>query len=239
MTAHPYVGRELDLFARANGWKRYLRRQMRPFLGRRVLEVGAGIGATTRVLCSDVVADWICLEPDRALAARLQADIDAGRLPGACRVVAGTLEDLPPEMAGQVDTVLYIDVLEHIPDDRAEFERAAPFLSPSGFVIALSPAHQFLFTAFDASIGHCRRYTRRSLADAAPPSLELVKLRYLDSTGFFASLANRLFMNQSMPTASQIAFWDSVLVPASRVLDPLLFYRVGKSVLGVWALTRP
>ena len=57
---------------------------------------------------------------------------------------------------------------------------------------------------------------------------------YLDSIGLLASLANRLLLNQSMPTAAQIKTWDSVLVPCSRVLDPFLFGAVGKSVLGIW-----
>ena len=60
------------------------------------------------------------------------------------------------------------------------------------------------------------------------------KLFYLDSVGMLASLANRLFLKASMPTLKQIQFWDSKLVPPSRLLDPLTFFRVGKSVIGVW-----
>ena len=59
-------------------------------------------------------------------------------------------------------------------------------------------------------------------------------MEYLDSVGFFASLANRLLLKQQNPTLKQILFWDRVLVPCSRLVDPLFLFRAGKSVVGVW-----
>lgn len=74
---------------------------------------------------------------------------------------ATTLAALPRD--SRFDTILYIDVLEHIADDRAELVEAARRLNPGGYLVVLSPAHQWLFTAFDAAIGHVRRYTAKSL----------------------------------------------------------------------------
>ena len=65
----------------------------------------------------------------------------------------------------------------------------------------------------------------------ATPDLEPVRLCYLDSIGLFASLGNRLLLQSAMPKPSQIAFWDRVLVRMSRLVDPLLGYSAGKSVL--------
>ena len=48
------------------------------------------------------------------------------------------------------------------------------------------------------------------------------------------SLANRLLLQQKLPTLKQILFWDKRVIPLSRILDPVLGYRVGKSILGVW-----
>ena len=61
-----------------------------------------------------------------------------------------------------------------------------------------------------------------------------MKLLYLDSVGMLASGANRLLLSQAMPTERQILTWDRLMIPVSRVLDPLLGYTVGKSILGVW-----
>jgi hypothetical protein len=62
----------------------------------------------------------------------------------------------------------------------------------------------------------------------------LVRLRYLDSVGLGASMANKLLLRSASPAVGQIGFWDRVLVRASTVFDPLLGYRLGKSILGVW-----
>ena len=227
-----YVGEELELFAEAENWKSYLAHLISPRLGARVLEVGAGLGATTRALCRRAHDQWVCLEPDARLAARCGALVASGELPAFCRVVAGTLADLPP--AERFDSILYVDVLEHIPDDRAELAAAAAHLEAGGNLTVLSPAHQWLFTPFDAAIGHCRRYSRSALARIAPSGLKCVRLVYLDSLGLVASFGNRALLRQSMPTARQIRFWDRTLVRASRRLDAWFGYRLGKSVLGEW-----
>ena len=153
-----YVGSELDLFSEAKNWKSYFRDQLSPYLGEDVLEVGAGLGGTTRVLCRGSERRWVCLEPDASLAARLEREIRSGSLPGSCETRVGTLEGFDPSET--FDTILYMDVLEHIEDDKAEVARAARHLRPGGHVIALSPAHQWLFTPFDEAIGHHRRYSR-------------------------------------------------------------------------------
>ncbi len=232
MVHYSYVGSELDLFSAAVNWKSYLRRQIAPYYGPDVLEVGAGIGGTTGVFHDDAVRRWVCLEPDPALAETLAASVRAGDLPAACEVAVGMIDGLPEGEA--FDTILYIDVLEHIEDDRAEMVRAAGRLKPGGHVVVLSPAHQFLYTPFDGAIGHYRRYSRTTLRAAAPPGLTQVRLSYLDAAGMLLSLGNRLVLKQSMPTPKQIAFWDRCVVPVSRMIDPLLAHQVGKSVLGVW-----
>ena len=222
-----YEGSELDLFEKARNWKAYWRAQIRDFVRGDVLEVGAGIGANTLTLAGLDFERWTCLEPDAALAARVT--LPPG---GRHRSEVGTIDDLPAD--ARFDSILYIDVLEHIGDDRAEMARAAARLNPGGTVIVLSPAHPFLFTPFDAAIGHFRRYTRSSLAAAAPEGLRIEKLKYLDTVGVLAVAANLWLLKSSAPAESQILLWDRVLVPLSRIVDPMLAGRVGKSVLGIW-----
>jgi SAM-dependent methyltransferase len=227
-----YVGTELELFSQARNWKSYYRELLRPYLGPRVLEVGAGIGETTRHLSGTEHEQWTCLEPDRRLADRIESLQASGDLPAFCHTVVGTTADLDP--AEEFDSILYMDVLEHIDEDRAEVARVIPHLAPGGFLIVLAPAHNWLFTPFDAQIGHFRRYTRGTLQAAVGSELRCVSVRYLDSAGLLASLGNRLVLNSKMPTPKQIRIWDRLLVPISRILDRAFAYRVGKSVLGIW-----
>jgi len=227
-----YIGSELEIFRHAKNWKDYYGSLIRPFFGRDVLEVGAGLGATTKSLCTGKENRWVCLEPDAQMTNEIEEKIKAGALPANCEAVAQTLSEL--DESQKFDSILYIDVLEHIEDDRGEVLAAARHLKENGHLIVLAPAHQSLYTPFDKAIGHFRRYNKKSLASLIPDELEQVKLIYLDSIGAFASLGNRIALRQSMPTLNQILLWDGKLVPLSKIFDPLIGFRAGKSVLGIW-----
>ena len=232
MSEFKYVGSELDLFADVRNWKRYWSRQIRPFLRGDILEVGAGIGSNTRFLDPDGGSGrWVCLEPDPELHGQLVQILAEMKPRRAYETVCGTLASLTGQ---QFDTIVYIDVLEHIDNDREELNQAASRLRPGGRLIVLSPAHQRLFSPFDAAIGHFRRYNRPMLRSLCPPSLRLEQLYYLDSAGLALSVANLLFLRQSMPTKAQLRIWDGWVVPISRVLDIFLVKSVGKSIVGIW-----
>ena len=226
MTA-TYPGHELEIFQKATRWKAYWRGRIARYVRGSVLEVGAGIGANTSTLAGLSYRSWLALEPDVELAARIPV------VSARHEIVVGTLGDLGGDQG--FDTILYIDVLEHIADDRAEMAQAAEHLNSGGKLVVLAPAHSFLFSPFDRAIGHYRRYNRAALRAAASAGLKEEKLVYLDSCGLLASLGNRLFLGSAMPSERQICTWDTYLVPCSRWLDPLTAGRIGKSILGIWA----
>lgn len=224
-----YSGTELELFAKAVRWKAYWGRFARPHITGKVLEVGAGLGANMAVLQHPGVRSWLCLEPDPRLAAAIRARPD---LPEAADVMTATIHDLPATPA--FDTVLYLDVLEHIEDDAGELRAALDRLTPGGRLVVFAPAHNWLFSPFDAAIGHHRRYSRSSLRRAMPNGAPPLSARYLDSAGALLSLANRFLLRSPAPTQKQILFWDRRIVPVSRLLDPVLGFRLGKNLLMVW-----
>ncbi|HXQ52321.1 MAG TPA: methyltransferase domain-containing protein [Stellaceae bacterium] len=227
-----YQGSELALFATAVHWKSYVADTLRPFLGVRVLEVGAGFGANIPYLARGASRHWVALEPDPELAAAIKARVAAGALPSSCMVINGTIDELGADEL--FDSVLYIDVVEHIADDRGELARAARHLGHAGQLIVLAPAHQFLYSPFDAAIGHHRRYNLAALEALTPENCVVRAARMLDSVGFFASLANRLVLRSAAPQPGQIDFWDRWLVPLSRRIDPLTAFRFGKTAVIVW-----
>lgn len=232
MQDYSYIGSELELFSQAYNWKNYYSSLIQKYLQGRVLEVGAGIGATTEFLCQGHQKQWLCLEPDPILTEKIELKISVGRVPACCKSRVGTSEDLDPN--DMFDTIIYMDVLEHIKDDRAEVKTVTQHLSSGGYLVVLAPAHQWLFTPFDRAIGHYRRYNKQSLASAIPKSLDCIKLIYLDSIGLIASLGNRFVLKSKTPTKQQIQLWDKVMVPLSKNIDPILHYSLGKSVLGIW-----
>lgn len=223
-----YVGNELDIFSSARNWKSYWASFLNPYIAGDVLEVGAGLGANTVQINNPKVRSIRCLEPDKALAARLSSVVHGKQ---GVTVSVGTISSL----SGQLfDSIVYIDVLEHIKDDKAELTKAIGLLKPSGRLIVLAPAHQALYSPFDKAIGHYRRYDRRSLQSCSPPSSRLEKMGYLDCAGLVLSSANKLILKQSLPGLPQILFWDRYVIPLSKLLDPLFGHRLGKSIVAVW-----
>jgi len=224
MTVYP--GTELELFATAVRWKHYWASRVKPYVTGDVLEVGAGIGGSFRMLQNERVRRWQALEPDPALARQIPNESTTHPF----TVSVGKIGDIDEVF----DTILYVDVLEHIEEDATELELAASRLSTKGKLVVLSPAHQFLFSEFDATIGHHRRYSREELLTKAPPALSAISCEFIDSVGMLASVANRYLLRSGEPGPAQIAFWDRVLIPCSRVLDPVLGRRIGKTIICVW-----
>jgi 2-polyprenyl-3-methyl-5-hydroxy-6-metoxy-1,4-benzoquinol methylase len=229
MNEFKYSGEELDVFEQATNWKAYWSDLIRPHIGINVLEVGAGIGTNTLVLKDGNYDRWVCIEPDSLLCEKIVTKRDSGVISQAVDVKNSTLYEISVD--NKFDTILYIDVLEHIENDREELEMAANLLTDSGKIIIISPAHNFLFSPFDQKIGHFRRYNKNDLIKLAPHSTTIIEIKYMDSIGFFASFANKLILKKSDPTHSQIAFWDSLMVPVSRWVDPILLHSAGKSIL--------
>jgi SAM-dependent methyltransferase len=231
MSDFQYMGSELEIFAHARHWKSYVRSQLRPYLIGDVLEVGAGIGGTTQALNNGTQQRWVCLEPDPAFAKKISSFPHLRN----CEVLVGTLPDLGPQEI--FDAILYIDVLEHIKEDNEELVLAARHLKTNGVIVVLAPAFPWLYTAFDAAIGHFRRYTRNSLRAVAPQGLREEKCIYLDAFGILASAGNLVFLRASKASARQMLFWDNCLVPISRFMDRVLAFSMGRSVLAIWRKT--
>jgi ubiquinone/menaquinone biosynthesis C-methylase UbiE len=227
----PYDQSTLEKFSHARNWKSYWVSALHSYIAGDVLEVGAGLGTNTALISNPRVRSIRCIEPDEALAARMH---EAVRAIGVT-ISVGTICSVSGRL---FDSILYIDVLEHIEDDKSELAQAFRLLQPGGHLIVVAPAHQALYSPFDKALGHYRRYDRESLQSCSPPSSRLEKMEYLDCVGLLASGANKLALKQSAPSLRQILFWDRCMIPASKLLDPLFGYCLGKSIAAVWMRSR-
>jgi 2-polyprenyl-3-methyl-5-hydroxy-6-metoxy-1,4-benzoquinol methylase len=226
-----YPGKELEIFSVAVNWKSYWASRIKDHLGRVILEVGAGIGSNTQLLWKEDIKRWVCLEPDKQLLEQLSYLIGKNDRTSNCELVNGTLIDLPQNSL--FDTILYIDVLEHIEDDKAEINLAVRHLTSRGKLIILSPAHDCLFSKFDEAIGHYRRYDKNMLKELIPNGYKFITLEYLDSVGLFMSLGNSILLRSPNPSEKQIKIWDSFVIPLSRQLDKIAHFHFGKTLLAV------
>src|SRR4026209_306424 len=107
------------------------------------------MGSTTLLLNDGSAGQWLMLEPDAQLSSQLKSKIETKAFPVNCRLQTGTIDQL----SSSFDTIIYIDVLEHIENDREEMKKAAWLLRDGGHLVILSPAFQFLYSPFDKAIG--------------------------------------------------------------------------------------
>ena len=136
---YEYKGKEIYLFANVDNWKRYFGQKLRKHIRGKVLEVGAGLGATTQALSHLPRRNWTCLEPDARLASKIFNLFNSYPPEARPNVISAKLVDLATKHI--FDTILYVDVLEHIEDDAVELSRAANHLNPQRYLVVLSPAH--------------------------------------------------------------------------------------------------
>lgn len=224
-----YVGQELLLFLEARNFHRYYLKLFGPWLRGNVLEVGGGLGALTEGLLELPLERLVVCEPDP-----VQARILMNKFGARAEIVTGGLRAIPSSL-GPFDAILYVDVLEHIEDDAAEVAEAADRLRSGGTLVIGGPAHQCLYSPFDACIGHYRRYSQRTIEQlvSSVKTLKPLQFRYFDSAGILLALANRWLTRQRLPRRSQIRAWDALVIQVSRGLDPLFGYRLGKSFVAI------
>lgn len=224
-----YSGQELDLFSNAVNWKKYFSSKFKKYIKGDILEVGAGIGSNTKYFINENVKSITCIEPDINLFNILNKN-NSKKNEFEKELINGTIYETDKKF----DTIIYIDVLEHIKNSKNEIIQIKQKLNKNGILIILVPAYNFLYSNFDKDIGHFRRYNKYLLRYEINNELDEKKIFYLDSLGFWASLINKFFLKKSIPTLSNINFWDKKLVPISRITDKILCFSFGKSLIGIY-----
>ena len=130
--------------------------------------------------------------------------------------------------------ILYLHVLEHIEDDRKELKEVETKLNKGGHLIIMVPRHQKLYSNFDKSIGHFRRY-EINFFEKNFYNLNRKLLKSLDSFGYLLYFLNKLFFkNEKFPSKFKIFIWDKIFTPLSIALDLITNYKIGKCIIAVY-----
>merc|ERR1712034_201843 len=155
------TGRQLEAAGRDKPrYRRYQYDLIAPHCGRTILEVGAGLGEFAEQF--DDVDRLVLTDVDPGA-----VDLMARRFAGRPEVHTRTLAlGVAPELDEPVDSVVAINVLEHIEDDAGALRSLATAVQPGGSIVLWVPGYQQLYGEFDRKVGHVRRYTPATLASA-------------------------------------------------------------------------
>lgn len=206
--------------------------QFRPYIGQRVADVGCGLGNFTELLAGRDF--YLGIDLDEALLAELHR-VHGGRP----NIQTARLDITKPEMketltAQRVDTVLCVNVIEHVLEDAQAVRNMVEALPSGGHLCVLTPALPFLFGTLDVLDGHHRRYTRSTLA-ALFQNLpgRLLKLYYFNFIGIAGWFIKGRVLKQQRHTNDNYAIMNAVL-PLVRPLERLVPPPLGMSVIGIF-----
>lgn len=222
-----YPGKELEAMSFARNYHQWIVDELEPYLGETCVEVGAGVGDLTTLLLQKDIKRLYAFEPASNLFSSFCENLK-GR--SRAEPINAFFE---PDRVGAVDSVLYVNVLEHIRDDQAELLKAHQALIPGGHLLLFVPALAWLFSGADSNVGHYRRYYRKGLLRQVREAGFLIeKARYFDFAGIWPWYVNFVLLKNTF-RASSVALYDRLVVPPLRALETLVNPPIGKNLLVV------
>lgn len=222
-----YAGVELAAMAYARNYYRWIALQFAPHLGRSVVEVGAGQGTFSAQLLSLPIESLCLLEPAKNLVPTLTARFEDDPRVDVRRAY---LEDLRP--SSPPESIVAVNVLEHIEDDREWLACARSLLRPGGALLLFVPAMQGLYGSLDRAFEHYRRYALAGLRDlVGEAGFRIVTIRRVNSLGVAAwFLAGRVLRSTSLSMRS-VSAYDRLVLPWLLRLEERVPPPIGQSIL--------
>jgi SAM-dependent methyltransferase len=224
-----YGGKALFELAQAQRYYYWLASLIKPYLGSHNLEIGAGNGNLAKIMAQNHCVDLleICDEftNDLSIIKKEQSNI-------------GFLYNSLNQINIQYDCIYSANVLEHVEDDFNFIKELSLKIKPNGFLVSFVPASKILYSQFDHSIGHYRRYNKNDVTrlnelikqDQLP--LKLVSYRLHNPIGFFAWLVKMRICKAKEITQKDIRI-NELLMPIIALIDKIPL-GVGQSMLFIF-----
>ena len=221
-----FLARELEIIAEMPRFYDWITDMIRPHVGGQVVEIGAGIGSLSERLLP--LSDDLCLvEPSTYTTSVLQQWF-GGR--DDVFIHNSSVENyLEASHRGRCNTVVMVNVLEHIKDDAAVLASVRELLEKGGKLAVFVPALPFLYSKLDEVVGHYRRHLRQDLSAL----LEVIDICYMDILGILPWWLVMTLLGNTTFNRRQVKLYDTVGVPLIRAIEGLFKPGVGKNVLAV------
>jgi 2-polyprenyl-3-methyl-5-hydroxy-6-metoxy-1,4-benzoquinol methylase len=224
-----YIGKDLKAMSFANNYSKWIIELFSPFTGKNVAEVGAGTGSLTKILSEqDIISKVTAFEPSVKMYNYLIKNLNSNKKVSA---VNSTLFEVSDNYTKQFDSIFYINVLEHIEDDKAEITRVHDSLKENGHACIFVPALSWLYSDFDRSIGHFRRYHKEQLIHLFESNgFEIVTVKYIDMLGILPWYLNFVLMKRTLDK-NTTKIYDQFAIPVIKNIEKIFPSPIGKNLL--------
>ena len=229
-----YEGTDLESMSFALNYHRWILELFAPYMGSRLVEVGAGTGSFSELILERKPESLTLVEPSREMFAIL----DRRAREWAAAADVETRNDVFAAVAEEVasrrrpDSVIYVNVLEHVPDDEGELRAVHRALAPGGRVFIFVPAFRWLYGGFDRRVAHVRRYTRPELeGKCAAAGFHVLKSVYFDLAGVAPWWVKYRLLKSDSMEPGLVKLYDRCVVPLIKVAERVVPPPLGKNVL--------
>lgn len=216
---------------KVNNYNRWIYDNIKPFIGRNVLEIGCGIGNITDYL----------ITPGRKITG---IDIEERfvefsrekykNVPGVT-IAAGDALNPSHTLPGQkFDTIVLLNVLEHIENDLEAVKYIFSMLEPKGRAVILVPAMKFAFGVLDKAVGHHKRYEKPEMIKMYRDNgFEIEKMFYMNWIGAFGWAFNSRILRRKLIPGNQAYIMDKIFVPVLKPLENIIRPPFGQSLIAI------
>lgn len=227
-----YAGKDLEAMSFAENYHRWILNIFDPYLGSRLVEVGAGTGAFSELILERRPASLSLVEPSEMYSI-LAGRIGALQTPTEVRSYNTIFARAAAEIAAEQhpDSIIYVNVLEHIPDDEAELAAVHRTLGDGGRLFLFVPALQWLYGSFDKQVGHFRRYARRELEEKCRRAgFRVLESGYLDLPGVLPWWLKYCVIKSEAMEPGAVKFYDRYCIPFIKAAESLVRPPIGKNI---------
>jgi SAM-dependent methyltransferase len=224
-----YEGRDLEVLADMPTYYAWIMESFTPYISGTVIEYGAGTGTISRRV-APLAEKIILVEPSKNLAAHLQIQFSGDpKFEVACDTLEHHAAHVPD---GSSDTVILVNVLEHIEDDRGTLVRLLQILKPGGHLLIFVPALPLLMSKLDVIHGHFRRYKRPDLTGKVRAAGGAIMVcRYFDVLGVMPWLLLNKILGSTAFNPVLVRLNDRIVIPVSRFIESLHQPEFGKNLI--------
>lgn len=229
-----YVGKDLEAMSFAVNYHRWILSSFAPYLGTRVVEVGAGTGSFSELLWQARPQSLSLVEPSSSMFAQLSQTVKQFGDAVAVKLYNETFAQVAAEIRTrqQPDSIVYVNVLEHTADDQKEIRIMSDTLGPGGRVFIFVPALSWLYGSFDREINHYRRYSRTDLeTKCSAAGLRVLVSRYFDLFGVLPWWVKYRLLHSKTMSPGSVRLYDQAVVPIAKRMESILEPPLGKNLL--------